>query len=617
MLKKPQPFITILLIFISFFLLLFTYSTPPVFSNSLFQLEKEIKEKEKEIEQKENILNNVERRIKEINGSNYSISQKVQLLSEEMDVLGESIEKKEEETEKQIVVIDNKKKQLKETKILIDDISGELYIQSRYKIVSFFMNENNWGNIMEGIFIKKSMLSILRSRIEKMGGEFSSLTESKADLDREMKRLKKQKEDLNEAYKMLEDEKVRLQAELSKQMASRSGLSAEIGGIKKELSELQSYLLAVRSGGNIANANSLVSTNSLGSYANFSRVAPSGTFGIFSYGAFTHRNGMSQWGARARADAGQSMSQILSFYYPGTNIRNGSVVIGGTKENITKNISVDDYGSVNFEEYYLMGIKEVPEDWPMEVLKAQAIAARTFAIKHTNNGRGSICTSQSCQVFNLPLKTGRWKEAVIATKGMVLVDGNGSPVSTQYAAVHGGWVNNAGWDTESGGGGNWFYDAWERKSEVTWFYKSWYRAGYTSGGESCGRGPWISHEEMVIFINAYFVKNDIGLKTTPDKSRILPSDYGRCSGRLDYGRSDKTPYSSNDLKNLLVTPVNSVYSVSTSLVNGTATNVSFSTDIGVVNMSGLNFKNIYNQIAPGHMRIQQQSHYAYFNVEKR
>src|SRR6266542_1970472 len=33
---------------------------------------------------------------------------------------------------------------------------------------------------------------------------------------------------------------------------------------------------------------------------------------------FGHGRGMSQYGARARAEAGQSLSTILGFYYPGT-----------------------------------------------------------------------------------------------------------------------------------------------------------------------------------------------------------------------------------------------------------------------------------------------------------
>ena len=97
----------------------------------------------------------------------------------------------------------------------------------------------------------------------------------------------------------------------------------------------------------------------------------------------------------------------------------------------------------------------------------------------------------------------------------------------------------------------------------------------TSTGESCGHAHG-SLIKMVDLINAYYIKNSIGLKSTPDKSRLLPADYGLCPGRLDYGRTDKTPYTSSQLKSFLSNPVNAVYSVSTSLSNGSTSSVSFS-----------------------------------------
>lgn len=128
---------------------------------------------------------------------------------------------------------------------------------------------------------------------------------------------------------------------------------------------------------------------------------------------------------------------------------------------------------------------------------------------------------------------------------------------------------------------------------------------------------------MADIVNAYLIKNDIGLSRTPDKSRLVPSDYGKCpsyldpSTRPDYGRTDKVPYTSAELRSFLVNPVNEVYSVATSLSNGSTITVSFGTDRGAVNIPGMGFKDIYNQMAPGHMRIQQKPDYAYFNVERR
>src|SRR5690606_2718030 len=152
------------------------------------------------------------------------------------------------------------------------------------------------------------------------------------------------------------------------------------------------------------------------------------------------------WGAKARDDAGQSYTQILKAYYPGTKISTGKV--GG--KDITKNIKVQGYGSMPLETY-LLGIHEINGQWnnndDIDVLKAQVIAARTYAVRYTTNGQGTICTTQSCQVYSQPHYTGAWAKAVQETAGQILVDGNGNAVSTQYAAVHGGWINGVGWDT--------------------------------------------------------------------------------------------------------------------------------------------------------------------------
>lgn len=584
----------------------------PAYSDEISDIEKAIQEKNSLIEEKKSVLSTIESRIADISSSNYSVTQKINLINEEIAKLQGSIDSTSSEIAIKTKEIEDTQNDLEKKKELLDSVSGDLYVQSRYSVSNFFLSLSDWNGMIEKLFVKKNTISILKDEIERVSGEFSSLAEAKANLDVQKVALDTQKSDLDSSYSLLAAEKSRLQKELNSQYTQKKSLSADITDLNAKVSQLQSALIAARSAG-------LVST---GGYTGSEEgtaisAAPSGYFGIFSIGAYTHRNGMSQWGAKARAEAGQTYTQILSAYYPGKSIASNTVTINSVNESITSTILVDDYGSLSLEDYYLMGIKEVPEDWPMEVLKAQAIAARTFAVNYTNNGRNNICTSQSCQVFNTPLKTGKWKQAVEETRGMILTNSDGTTASTQYAAVHGGWINGNIWDTVSGNGDDWFNDSWEKKSGVTWFYKSWYKNGYTSSGESCGHSAWLSPNEMAIMINAYLVKNSIGLKATPDKSRILPSDYGNCAGRLDYGRDDKMPYTLNDYKSLLGSPVSTVYSANTVLSNGSTTSVVFNTDAGIISMTGFQFKDIYNQIAPGHMRIQQQSSYAYFNIEKK
>lgn len=97
-------------------------------------------------------------------------------------------------------------------------------------------------------------------------------------------------------------------------------------------------------------------------------------------------------------------------------------------------------------EEYLLGIREVPGSWPMEALKAQAVAARTYALWEAQRGRWAsegydICPTVACQVFAGDHAEGeaglRWAEAVRATEGQVLLDGAG-PALTRYHASSGG-----------------------------------------------------------------------------------------------------------------------------------------------------------------------------------
>jgi peptidoglycan hydrolase CwlO-like protein len=624
--KVPQIIINIF-----FVVILCIYSVSvfnfPVYSNDIQSLEDEISKKEQELKEKEGVLKSVESRIKQINNSNYSISQKISLINEEISTLEKSIEETEGEIEAKVLAIEEKQGQLEKTKVMIDEISGDLYIQSRYKMSNFLFSKESWNNLVENIFIRKSTISFLRSEVEKIGGEFSSLAESKADLDKQMDSLDAQRKGLDDAYKLLADEKAKLQAELSKQIASKSGLSSEITDLTKKVSQLQAALIAARSAGLVSSGGSVGTV--LGTSIS---QAPSGYFGVFSIGAYTHRNGMSQWGAKARADAGQNYRKLIEVYYPSATFTSNytepkDIIVRGWGNSCY----IQGYDSGGYPIYrryydetvefsvYMNRIYEMPASWNIEALKAQAVATRTYAL-HKIRTQGYIVPNESNQVYKDCDNISGWQDAVSQTKGEVMLI-SGQVFASEYAAVHGGWGTATGWDTKSGGN-DWYNDSWEKESGVNWFYRSWYINGSGYSGETCGRSPFLSPEEMMIIINAYLVQRGEGLKYSADLSRLLPSDYGKCPGGArndDYNRTDKVPYSLRELQELLLNPVTSFSPPSVGVVfgNGVTDNVVFYTNRGVLSIPGLSFKSIYNQMAPGHMRIQQQSHYAFFNVERK
>ncbi len=420
--------------------------------------------------------------------------------------------------------------------------------------------------------------------------------------------LEKDKKDLEEKQKTL----AKLQAQLDDQadffkgeIAKAKQYQKELSGKIAELSARQQSIIAARSGSFTTSVGDVPLSDDFNASIGFKSQAPGDSFAVFSFGGYTHRKGMSQYGAKARAEAGQSVEDILAAYYPGTQIKKDYGEMGS--------ISVQGYGGMSFEDQYLQGIYEMPGSWHINALKAQAIAARTYAIKYTGNGSKSICTTEACQVFKNQKKGGDWEKAVNETKNWVLVDGSGSPVSTQYASTHGGYSFTSGWDTQDkNGGGEWSTKAWENLAKSPWFYKAWYRSGYFVSGNSCNRShPWLSQEEFGDIINAWIVrKNPSGA----DTGRIIPVTIGGCG----VGGSGGDPYSMAELRDWAnkaggaVTKVNSV-SVSHS-GEGQTSNVHLSTNRGDIDIPGGEFKTTFNLRAPGYLRI-PQSGYTFFNIE--
>jgi hypothetical protein len=325
--------------------------------------------------------------------------------------------------------------------------------------------------------------------------------------------------------------------------------------------------------------------------SNFCDPGTRPAFAAFSFGA-PHRTGMSQYGAYGRSKKGQSAETILSAYYQGADLNKGYPV--------PPSINVSGYGTIPFEDNYLLGIYEVPERWGdnggFEALKAQAVAARSYALAVTGGGGGTICATESCQVYKPQLKSGKWAEAVRATRSWVMTRG-GSPATTYYASTSGGFtISQWGWSGIKDAEGDWPSTAYEKTAGSPWFYKGWYK---TRGGASCGRGhPWLSSNELADIINAWHVLHQGG----GDTSRVSPVDTSCWGGN---------PYSLGELAS--VGGYNSVNSVSVIYSNsGSTQSITFGTNKGSISISGSEFKKAFNLRAPGYIGLKS----SLFNIEK-
>lgn len=88
-------------------------------------------------------------------------------------------------------------------------------------------------------------------------------------------------------------------------------------------------------------------------------------------------------------------------------------------------------------EDYLRGMAEVPGSWPPAAVQAQAVAARTYALRAMAGG-GEICDTESCQVYaGVEREHPGQDAAVAATRGWVLTHG-GALAAAFYSASAGG-----------------------------------------------------------------------------------------------------------------------------------------------------------------------------------
>jgi len=418
-----------------------------------------------------------------------------------------------------------------------------------------------------------------------------------ADSDRvTMENLAQELQSLHEDKTTLEQNKTNLASAQAQVDERAKFLGSEIEKVEDYLTELstkQQEILAAKAGSFITSVGDVeLADDYKASIKGFRESAPAGSFAVFSFGSYTHRKGMSQYGARGRAENGQNANQILQAYYGKTPVSkdtSGTILADGV--------------AMDFENYYLMGISEMPSTWHLEALKAQAIAARTYAYRYKIEGR-SICTTQSCQVFRSSKAASPpdlWRQAVESTRGMVLED-----VVTYYSSTAGGFSYTSGWDTTDGSGGGSFIDkAWESKGGSPWLYKAWYRQGYTSGGATCAKdNPWLTGTELADIVNAALALKKGGV----DTSRIVPTS---CHGG--------NPYSFDELRSVSG-GISSVSSASVLQGNGVTNEVVIN---GSIRLSGLEFKKAFNLRAPGYLRIPQgvdfgsSVDFAFFNIEQK
>ncbi len=565
-----------LFLFLTIILMLFTSTIiiPPVYSDELDDLNKEIAELQQALEASKKATTPLESQLTSLTKQLNSITAQVSLIERDLAKKKKDIATGYEKLETQ--------------QELFNTTIRNSYIKN-YTFTPFliFLTSSDASDITKFLTYQRRDAEQDKNIITTIALQIVGLEDRKATLESEEKKLAAIKVSLDKD-----------KSEIEKVVAGAKSYQASLSGKIADLSAKQQSIISARSGTNITSVGSVPTAGDPNASIGYKSSAPAGSFAAFSFGAYTHRNGMSQYGAKKQAES-KGYKDIIQWYY-GHGVKKD--------DGMASTIDVQGYGTMDFQTY-LYGLGEMPSDWPIEALRAQAVAARTYA----NRAGKPICTTEACQVFvksksdNPPAA---WKQAVDDTNKEI-IDGD---VSAQYSSTTGGYTNTSGWDTtDRTNNGDWTSRAYESMAGSPWFYRGWYRQGYSNSGNSCGRShPWLSGEEMSDIINAWIVrKNPNGA----DVGRIIPVTINECGINGVSG----SPYSMSELRDKAngsggaVTSISSV--VTTNNNSGQTTNVAFNTNRGTINIPGSEFKETFNLRAPGYISI-PQSGFAFFNIEK-
>jgi len=470
--------------------------------------------------------------------------------------------------------IDDGYKNLAKQQVILNKTIANYYIKSYYfSPILIFLSSGNASDLTRLLAYQRVVTNNDKVRITNIALAIQDLENRKLRLEQEQQKLTVIKTDLDVQS-----------AKLDKIVVGAKDYQSKISGQIAQLSAKQQELISKRLGS--LNIPRSAGTSARGC-SDDRNVDPgfSPRMAFFTYGA-PHRNGLNQYGAFGRAKAGQGEEEILQAYYPNMSLKKDY--------DQNANVSVDGYGNFSIEDY-VKRIWEVPNSWGdeggMSTLKAQAVAARTYALNSMQRN-GHICTTEACQVFRPDPKGGNWEQAVSATAGWVMMDG-GNPGFTQYASTHGGYVQNLGKFDGTGGNPTSFAELNERAydKESPWFYCDWGARGQYSNT------AWLKPSEVADMVNIILLAR----ADSSAKDHLYQTDKPHPYG----GEVWNEERVKSELRSKSITPFSNVssVSVSTDFGSGKTTSISLSGDGGTQSFSGSEFKDWFNLRAPANLQI--------------
>ena len=499
-----------------------------------------------------------------------TLNQKVTDMTNQLKTFEDNIQKRESD--------------LAYTQTVFNEKVGVQYKYLRtYDPIMPFLESTSATNAVESLILREKVADADRTSIDAFVSDIQTLNNDKTS-------LQKDKDNLAAVQKSVASQATFLSGEVAKVDSYLASISAK----------QQAFIQAKQDSLGLSRSAYNLKGGCSSDINPFKSPGFSPAFAFFTFGV-PNRVGLNQFGAKGRAEAGQNAQTILQAYYSAdytTGYNDGvNIHVTGTNE---FGESFDTTWNI---EDYLKHLYEMPTDFPMESLKAQAIAARSFALAYTNNGSGSICPSQACQVVKTEINDGTWQAAVDATKGIVMTSG-GQPIKAWFSSTHGGYEftsSDIGWNgtswtkrlVDASGSVNSFSDlmnnAYDKSSPM--FYCDW------GGRASANNTAWLSGSELADIVNSVLLSE----KDASTKSHLYQPDKGNPEGTDTWDAGEVR----NQLSSRGVTPFNNItdISINADFGSGKTTSVVASGDAGSQTLNGDDFKNYFNLRAPANIQI--------------
>lgn len=440
-LKKKRLIIFLLIAVILFSTTFPILNTPTqVEAKSSSEIADEINSKQKELNDLQSKLNSLNAKTKSLNSQAYGLSGSIASVENELKKIENEIEINklkivELETEKQLKQLDIEKRK--------NDLNSKLY---DFYVLSHSEHDMSLAESLDldQYWTSEKYMALIISKEKK---NIDNLSTQVLGITSDIARFEKSKKEFETQGTELDAKKKDLTAQLANYNYQISVNKSQISGLANQVQSIQSDIKYLGAEQKRILEEEAQRLNGGGAITTFPVDSGDYYFAGDERDLYNgHYVGMMQWGAYDLATSGTKYQDILKKFYTGV------AVSGGYS---SYSISVIGYGTMNIDTY-VAGLGEVPDKvcgtsqqvisnpskyvvnnpnddwdcWPEEAIKAQVVAARSYALYKVLNGGGSICTTAACQVY----KGGTAKAwAANETAGQV-VTYNGQVANALYSA---------------------------------------------------------------------------------------------------------------------------------------------------------------------------------------